>query len=374
MQPSSHKGAIEKIYSTVNTAKSWPEVLNYIKHDLNSTCGFMAIRTKADIQPHSFYDIGFDSHYFDRYQQHFFEVDLWTQGLFNNRLNYFHANHYICDENQFTHSEIYHDFAKPAQIRFGIGALLCDKNSDLITQIGIMRPKEFERYDDQEIQHANALLPHIQHSISLLHLIEKQQQQILNLESVLYASEHPILICKGKDTVILHNDLFEQLIFHAKELSIKKNKLLVTNQDLKNALRIRISECLHSIEYNQTLSAPFYSYIGSELYKITVKPWLYREMTSCGIIEHPSVIINFKPSASKLRLDIAIIQSHFGLTPAESQVCELLTQGMQPDKIAHTRGSHVATVRQQLKSCLAKTQTSTQTELVCLMLRLFLTR
>lgn len=373
MLSENHKGLIEKVYSSINVAQNWQDILNHIMLDLDSTCAFIATRTKENEQPHSFYDVGFEKNYFERYQKHFFQVDLWTQALFNNRLNCFHANHKISNEKQFMHSEIYVDFARPAQIRFGIGALLSDPNDELITEIGIMRSKDFDIYDTKLVNKANAILPHIQHSIALLHTIEEKQQSILNLESILYKTDHPIIICKGMDDIIFYNELFETLLRQNTELSIKHNKLTILNSRFKQALFLRIKQSLKSIEYQQVVSTPFFIRIGEDLYKVIVKPWLYRSITSCGIIEHPSVMISFKPSASNHTLDMLAIQNHFDLTKAESHVCELLTQGYKPSKIAYIRGTSVATARQQIKTCMAKTCTSTQTQLVSLMLKLFLT-
>jgi DNA-binding CsgD family transcriptional regulator len=60
----------------------------------------------------------------------------------------------------------------------------------------------------------------------------------------------------------------------------------------------------------------------------------------------------------------------FGLTAAEIRVATALMCGCSTEEIARSSGTGIGTVRQQLKSIFAKTQTSRQSELVALLMRL----
>lgn len=64
------------------------------------------------------------------------------------------------------------------------------------------------------------------------------------------------------------------------------------------------------------------------------------------------------------------LSSRTGLTPAEIQVSQSLMEGLRSDEIAVARGSKKSTVRQQIKSVMEKTQTSTQAMLVALLVSL----
>lgn len=61
------------------------------------------------------------------------------------------------------------------------------------------------------------------------------------------------------------------------------------------------------------------------------------------------------------------LKSRFGLTEAESQIARSLLAGKRSDEIAACRGSKRSTVRQQIKSVMDKTQTSTQAMLVAML-------
>ncbi len=64
-----------------------------------------------------------------------------------------------------------------------------------------------------------------------------------------------------------------------------------------------------------------------------------------------------------------LVQRAFGLTEAEAEIALALADGQTIERIAETRETSVATVRTQVKSVLAKTEVSTQAQLVGLLAR-----
>jgi pimeloyl-ACP methyl ester carboxylesterase/DNA-binding CsgD family transcriptional regulator len=62
-----------------------------------------------------------------------------------------------------------------------------------------------------------------------------------------------------------------------------------------------------------------------------------------------------------------LLESGFGLSASEIDICALLIEGQNPADIAQTRSSALATVRTQIKNILAKTNCSGQVELVGLL-------
>jgi DNA-binding CsgD family transcriptional regulator len=65
----------------------------------------------------------------------------------------------------------------------------------------------------------------------------------------------------------------------------------------------------------------------------------------------------------------ASLEQLFGLTRAEARLAVQFASGCTPAHIAAENGLSLATVRSQLASVFAKTQTSRQTELVALLAR-----
>ncbi len=65
-----------------------------------------------------------------------------------------------------------------------------------------------------------------------------------------------------------------------------------------------------------------------------------------------------------------VLREHYGLTSAETEVANGLLTGFALKEIAALRKVTVGTVRDQIKSILAKTGTGKQAELVTLLMKL----
>lgn len=64
-----------------------------------------------------------------------------------------------------------------------------------------------------------------------------------------------------------------------------------------------------------------------------------------------------------------VLRQVFGFTNAEAEIAAALASGQDIDEIAQARGVRPATIRTQIKSIFAKTNTRRQAELVALLLR-----
>ncbi len=66
---------------------------------------------------------------------------------------------------------------------------------------------------------------------------------------------------------------------------------------------------------------------------------------------------------------VALVQRAFGLTEAEAEIALALGDGQTIERIAEVRETSMATVRTQVKAVLAKTEVSTQAQLVGVLAR-----
>ena len=82
-----------------------------------------------------------------------------------------------------------------------------------------------------------------------------------------------------------------------------------------------------------------------------------------------AIVLVFDPEDSP-KPDASLVRQVFGLTPAEWRIAERLIDGDSLDDIATALGVSLSTVRTQLKSIFAKTQSHRQTELVASLMQL----
>jgi DNA-binding CsgD family transcriptional regulator len=83
----------------------------------------------------------------------------------------------------------------------------------------------------------------------------------------------------------------------------------------------------------------------------------------------PVALLTIAPSTSKNLADPIFIGSMFDLTPAETKITIALLHGGNLRGIAAVQHVSIETVRTQLKSIFAKTNTSRQADLIALLMR-----
>jgi DNA-binding CsgD family transcriptional regulator len=83
----------------------------------------------------------------------------------------------------------------------------------------------------------------------------------------------------------------------------------------------------------------------------------------------PVALLTIAPSTSVNFADPIFIGSMFDPTPAEAKITIALLEGGDLRSIAAAQRVSIETVRTQLKSVFAKTNTSRQSELIALLMR-----
>ena len=353
---------IKQIYSTIEEPHSWKDVLHNISQQLGSSHAFIASRSSIDHSPSGFYEYGFDAGHFEQYQAHFYKVDLWTQGLALHQANQFHPSHLVCDDKLFQQSEIYTDFAKPAQIRNSIGCLLARPDGELISELAFMTGPDCDYYTKEQIELANAYLPHIEHALDIAQRLNFQQP-IHHRYSVLDQLSDAMFICNGQADILYINRSADAMLYQSQlfKLPSETSKRLVFGNV---SIHTEFMQALNRVSQTNAQSRSFYAWDKQNIYRVTLKPWVHQALTPLGEISYPCTLMTVQSSASKVVLQPKDIMSLFGLTLAEAEVCSLLCAGTLVNEIADKRSATPNTIRQQIKACLGKTATRNQAELV----------
>lgn len=360
---------IQQIYTTIERPDTWQEVLGNISKDLDSTHAFIASRSGVDEEPIGFFEAGFEEGHFDKYQEHFFAVDVWTQNLAKHSFNEFHASHMVCDDKEFLKSEIYSDFARPAEIRHSIGCLMLPQEQDLITELAFMRSHGQEHYSAETIQRANIYVPHIQRSLEIAHNLRANKLEYQNYVRLFDQEQEATILCKT-DGVILYGNEASDLFWRNGVFRVLSPAMptLVFNQS-KHQQRFQ-SAGLDCIGSHRTESI-FYIEFRDTQYRVTVKPWQHEQMSPVGKIITPALMVRLQASATQMELSPEMICDYFGVTNAEARVCIELCEGLVAKDIAEKLGISLYTVRDHIKMALTKTRSKNQSELVNRVIRHF---
>ena len=362
---------IQRIYSCLEDPDNWSEVLAAISTELNSTHAFLAAKLDQQSAPFAFFEFGFEDNYFAKYQQYFFKVDLWTQGLMQNSLGEFHASHEVCDDIVFLNSEIYQDFTRPANIRHSIGCLTPQTRSGTTLELAFMSDHKQPHYSRQQVQTANGYLPHILHALSMSERINAGSGVATHTTSALDGLVSAVILCDAEGRTLHWNLAADTLLEHSLLLSKESDRQLAfNNKHYQDTLRHHMQE---AVLYSGKQAPQFYVESLNIQYRVSVRHWVHKSMTPWGYAESPALMILIDPCAINSDMPRQLIQQYFSLTITEAEITRRLCLGQATQEIAGYRNVSPNTINQQIKGILSKTQTRNQTDLVSLVLRTLLT-
>jgi len=354
---------VYQIYNTVNEPNSWQTVLAAIARELDSTHIFLAARAGADQQPFAFVDSGYDLGLFDRYQQHFYSVDIWRLSLERLQPNRAYTSHQVCDDREFVNSEIYNDFAIPVGVRHGLGSLMINEDQSLLAEIGLTRGKDLGYYDEDIRLRAAILTPHIRQALSIAQHMNQLGAGADDFQQLLNNSDEPILICDNQGKLLEHNIHAERVLYNAELVRLDSAGQLV----FMDSKAQRQFESIKARMNLPILASNFESLtLGNQktTYRIKFQSWFHSQITALGVTKIPALMLILQPIRSTKNVSTQEIATFFGFTKAEAEVVELLCHGRSIDEISTTRNTTLNTARQQVKTCMQKTHCRSQSELV----------
>lgn len=152
------------------------------------------------------------------------------------------------------------------------------------------------------------------------------------------------------------------------EISIKSRRLVVRDRGARGALETFV---------DHLRLAPYWADLATS--PIVVRredrpPVIIRVLPIQGPASGPFLgaraLLILDDLAAKPRPKLQILKATFGLTPAETRLASLIARGISPEQAAEELRRSRETIRNQLKSIFAKTDTHRQAELVSLLSQL----
>lgn len=351
---------IYQIYNTLYEPDSWKETLANIAKALDSTHIFLLARDHATSQPFAFIESGFDGSYFQQYQEYFYQHDVWTQSLVGHSENQFHASHQVCDDRLFLKSEIYNDFAIPANIRHSIGCLITNPNQEMVAEVALMRGREQAYYDEQTQQRASRLVRHFQQSLNIAYRLRSSNLGIHTFQQFLDSQAEALIICNQQGLLLQYNTAADFTLRAGNLLKIASSKAIVfTDTNAQKKFESGLSQMSVT---NTDCSFIVTSVLG--VVKVKLQPWIHSQIHPLGLVRSSAVMVTIQPLRCSVYLEQSNLMQHYGLTKSEAEILHTLCSGASLQEISAMRNTSIHTVRQQVKICLQKTGARSQSELV----------
>jgi DNA-binding CsgD family transcriptional regulator len=153
------------------------------------------------------------------------------------------------------------------------------------------------------------------------------------------------------------------------EFRIRERRLVVCDPNAKSLLDAFIARLRMATDTASLTVAPIIV-----VRRLVKRPLLIRIVPINGAARTPflggRVLLLLSDLSRKPRTQTDVLAEAFGLSPAEARVASLIADGISPDRAAEQLGVACVTVRNQLKTVFAKTNTHRQSELVALLARI----
>jgi DNA-binding CsgD family transcriptional regulator len=233
--------------------------------------------------------------------------------------------------------------------------------------LGIHRPRRSKPFDDKAAQQLDQLLPHIGRALQVRSRLQLATAESNVAAAMLDKLSFGIVQISGGGRLISTNQA-AQRIFDANDgLSLTRLGLRATvgsdDQQLRAAIVGAVgtstipSASRHAGAYLR-ITRPS----GLRPYSVIVTP-----LGSNGSVfspQRPATMLIISDSESGPRIDAAALTSLFGLTAAEARLVALLVTGLPLPEVARRLRVSFETARTHLVHARAKTQTTSQLDLV----------
>lgn len=249
----------------------------------------------------------------------------------------------------------------------GIGdsaGMLVTKRDQLNIIFMTNRHQKYGAFNNSELLQMNLLAPHIENAVSLrLKLYESDR----NNDSLAVALSHvskPLVVINSMAKVATANDAAMSLIGKSKLLNIDDSKSLCSpvrriNRNLTDGIAMGIVQSLKQTATTNMIFADD----GYEKIAMSLTPLISEESAGNG------VLIELFDYQLDIEVDTEKLQSLFDCTQAEANIAIELMHGLSAQDIVEKNGVSIHTVRQQIKSLLAKNGYHKQTELIAMLMR-----
>jgi DNA-binding CsgD family transcriptional regulator len=296
----------------------------------------------------------------NEYADYYVSLDPWNTNLKNTTEGIIVSPEEMgIDMNTFIHTEYYNDFWSKLGLHHPIGGRIELKNATCI--FGVHRNKNKGAFDEYEKNKYQSLVPHLRRALNIYseHL---EFNTLIDQTSDLILKSHVGMITLDSNcNVIDINQIAEKIISRGDALTLQGSKLHALNLKQEKFLQFPISDLLdtHS-ESNQTIHLKKPNNISS--YAINIIP------VSDGIISLSSSAISYYvfivDPEIKDNLLIENFIDYYNLSRTESKLLEHLVDGHSLKDAADLLSISKETARTHLKTCLLKTFTHSQPELV----------
>lgn len=265
----------------------------------------------------------------------------------------------IVPEKVFLASEFYNDFARIDGRRYMIGGIL---GVDSVLPIALFRPSDHRRFDAEDSRLLNILLPHFQRALEMRARLGGERRLAQASEAALETLEAGIAIIDSEMRVHFLNGAARQFL-NAADAPLaticsgpqgRGTYLTALSRREMEQLRRLVNIAAHGGPGGGMRA----SGDGADACALMVSPLPQSLAPAPGnsAVAEGMALIFLQPLRAAAAPPAEFLRDIFELSMAEAEVAAALSGGTNAEEVALQRGVSLATVRSQVRSILAKSE------------------
>jgi DNA-binding CsgD family transcriptional regulator/PAS domain-containing protein len=357
------------VYDSVADPQLWDRTLEQLARHARATSAALLMHDRD----HSLHSVArsweVDPEGTRLYQEHYGTLDIWAHRASSITLReWVGTSEQLCSAAEFSESDYYNDFSRTIGIAHGAFALLRQTgNGESV--VGVYRGQSQGEFDDSDLDLLRFMAPHLRRAFKLhLHVTELEHHSA-GMKAAFDALGNGLVLVGPKGKIAFMNRAAAAIVEKQDGLIARGGQLTAEIRCESNQLEKLVREAT-STSVGRGLSAGGALLIsrrqGPPL-QLLISP--VRDLPLALTANFYAAVFVSDPVQDQPLAD-EMLRVYFGLTPAEIRVTVLLSEGISLRDISESLGVSLNTVKSQVSTIHAKTDTSRQAELVRLLMKL----
>jgi DNA-binding CsgD family transcriptional regulator len=237
----------------------------------------------------------------------------------------------------------------------------------VMATLAAMRGRDRGPFGNEETARFGLVVPHLRRAFELYALLDQAKTTLTDIGAALDLVDAGVFLADSDLRVAHTNRAAEELIRVADGIAVRGGKLHCSDPRAGRKLSLAASLALEAARGRQQLTNADHIEVprsgGEAPYRVSLHPLPKRAGKSAMGVRAEIAVVVRRPGQTAAET-ARKLQAALRLTPAEAALAANLAAGRSLDDHARERGVAISTVRSQLKSLFAKTETNRQGELV----------
>jgi DNA-binding CsgD family transcriptional regulator len=360
---------IDLIYGAAGDPKGWPTLLHRLGEVFQST-GSTIHHHQIPSQKSNFSDDwNVDPAAIGEYTSYYGLRNIWRtyrpHVFFPGSVN---SSEMMCPESVFERSEYYNDFLKRYNFFHSVAITLRDDDRAM-SNLSLFKPRSGAGFGDEELRLLRILAPHLVRALQLHNRIHGLERRGDLLQESLNQIHAAVIVVDAAGRVLHANEMATVLSQRQRYLRITPNGVQIARASEHKELS-RLIRGATQVGFDVNAQPGGAMSITREQshrpLQVLVLP-INARLMGRGRMK-PAALLFVTDPDSIARPPSDWLRQLYGLSRAESRLAQALMSGCDLKEVSEQFQLKASTVRSQLKSIFAKTQTNRQSELLRLLL------